>query len=46
MITEPEVPPAARRPSIKAGILKRVATYAVIVTALLLFLAAGRLDWL
>jgi protein-S-isoprenylcysteine O-methyltransferase Ste14 len=48
MTAEPEVPPAARRANVKAGILKRVATYGiiVIVTALLLFGTAGRRDWL
>jgi len=48
MTTEPKISPAASRPNVKAGIRKRVATYAisVILTVLMLFGAAGRLGWL
>lgn len=48
MTTAPQTPPAGRPRDTRAGILKRVGTYAVfvVVTAAVLFLAAGRPDWL
>ena len=48
MSTQSEIPPAENRPNIVVGILKRIATLAIslVLIAVILFLAAGRLDWI
>ena len=47
MNSKSEIPPTENRPNIVAGILKRVGTVAIffIVIAVILFLAAGRINW-
>lgn len=47
MNTGSEVSPAENQPSVAAGILKRIGTVAMflVLIAVVLFLAAGRLDW-
>jgi protein-S-isoprenylcysteine O-methyltransferase Ste14 len=48
MNTEPDIPPTENRPSVLAGILKRTGTVAIffVLIAAILFLAAGRLNWI
>ena len=48
MNTKPEIPPAENRSDVAAGILKRVWTVAIffVLIAAILFLAAGRLNWM
>ena len=47
MNTGSEIPPVENRPNVVAGILKRMATLAIslVLIAVILFLAAGRLNW-
>jgi len=47
MNTESEMPPTENHPNLVAGILKRSGTVAIflVLTAVILFLAAGRLNW-
>jgi len=47
MNTESAAPPTENRPKVVAGILKRIATLAIsfVLIGLILFLAAGRLNW-
>jgi hypothetical protein len=48
MNTKADVPPTESHPSVLAGILKRTATVAIffVLIAAILFLAAGRLNWI
>jgi protein-S-isoprenylcysteine O-methyltransferase Ste14 len=47
MNTKSEIPPTENHPNVAAGILKRVGTVAIflVLIAVILFLAAGRLNW-
>ena len=47
MNTESEIPPTENHPNVVAGILKRIGTLAIffVLIAVILFLAAGRLNW-
>ena len=47
MNTESEIPPTENNPNVGAGILKRIGTLAIffVLIAVILFLAAGRLNW-
>ena len=47
MNSKSEIPPAENRPNIVTGILKRIGTVAIffVVIAVILFLAAGRINW-
>ena len=47
MNTKSEIPPTENRPNVVAGIVKRIAAIAIflVLTAVILFLAAGRLNW-
>ncbi len=47
MNTKSEIPPTENHPNVAAGILKRIGTVAIffVLIAVILFLAAGRLNW-
>lgn len=47
MNTRSEIPPTENHPNVLAGILKRIGTVAIffVLIAVILFLAAGRLNW-
>jgi protein-S-isoprenylcysteine O-methyltransferase Ste14 len=48
MNTTSEIPPTENHPNVAAGILKRIGTVAIffVLQAVILFLAAGRLNWI
>ncbi len=48
MNTKSDIPPTENRPNVLTGILKRIGTVAIffVLIAAILFLAAGRLNWI